>query len=344
MKRLLWILVILALSTGSLVFGAETSPEKFRVGYIMEPPHGLHYIAQEKGYFKEEGLDVELFQFTNVPEGLTALKTGKLDIGTFGSAGPLSFISKGSDFTIFGGIMIDGQAIIAKPENADSLKTLENFKGKKVGLVRLSTGDIIFRGALEKNKVDWRKGEIKIVELNSVGAVVQAVQKGEVDAGIVFTPHFSIAEKTGGLKVVHYIADFYPHYSCCRLTANTEDLTKRPDAYKRYLIALIRAYKFYRENPDETVKLIAGWLKIDEDIVRKDTYTNKVFDINPDPYKNATLDFWHIMREIGYITEDYPIEKHINTDVYRQALDEVLKRYPDDKTYLSLDEFFKKND
>jgi len=319
------------------------SPETFRVGYIMEPPHGLHYIAKEKGFFKDENLEVELFQFTNVPEGLTAVKTGKLDIGTFGSAGPLSFIAKGANFTIFGGIMIDGQAIIAKPENAEKFKTLENFKGKKIGLVRLSTGDVVFRGALAKLNVDWRKGEITIVELSGIGAVVQAVQKGEVDAGIVFTPHFSIAEKKGGLKVVHYIADFYPNYSCCRLTANSDDFTKRPDAYKRYLIGLIRAYKFYQENQDETVKLIAGWLKLDEDIVRADTYTNHVFQINPDPYKKATLDFWRLMREAGYAATDYPVEKHIDTKVYREALDEVLKRYPGDASYLKLDAFYKEN-
>ena len=323
---------------------AGNAPEKFRVGYIMEPSHGLHYIAKAKGYFKDENLDVELFQFSNVPEGLTALKTNKLDIGTFGSAGPLSFISKGSDFTIFGGMMINGQALFAKPENAEKLKTLENFRGKKIGLVKLSTGDVILREALIKHHVDWRKGEVTLVELSNIGAVVQAVQKGEVDAGLAYAPHFSIAEKKAGLKVVAKIADFYPNYSCCRLTANTKELLRRPEAYKRYLIALIRAYKFYKENPDETVKLISDWLKIDEDIVRKDTYTEKVFDINPDPYKTATLDFWRIMKEVGYITGECDINKHVNTAIYRQALNEVLKRYPKVKAYKDLDIFFKKND
>ncbi len=337
--------LVTGITAGAFAADAAKTPEKFRVGYIMEPPHGLHYIAKEKGYFKDENLDVELFQFSNVAEGLTALKTGKLDIGTFGSAGPLSYISNGSDFTIFGGIMIDGQALFARPENAESLKTLENFKGKKIGLVRLSTGDVILRGALAKSNVDWRKGDITLVELSNVGAVVQAVQKGEVDVGLAFTPHFSIAEKKAGLKVVAKIADFYPHYSCCRLTANTPDLRKRPEAYKRYLIALIRAYKFYQENPDETVKLISDWLKIDEDIIRKDTYTQKVFDINPDPYKKATLDFWRIMVEVGYIeNKTYPVEKHLDTAIYRRALDEVLARSPNDAVYQKLDTFYKEND
>ena len=345
MKQTLMTLALVAAFAHGVTAADSAQPaEKFRVGYIMEPSHGLHQIALTQGYFKDENLDVELFKFSNVPEGLTAVKTGKLDVGTFGSAGPLSFISKGTDFTIFGGMMIDGQALFTKPENAEHLKTLENFKGKKIGLVRLSTADVILRGLLAKNNVDWRKGEITLVELGNIGAVVQAVQKGEVDAGLAWAPHFSIAEKKAGLKTIIKIADYYPQYSCCRLTANTPDLQKRPDAYKRFLIALIRAYKFYQEKPDDFVKIVSDWLKIDEDIIRKDTYTQKVFDINPDPYKKATLDFWRIMVEVGYIeNKTFPIETKINTDIYRQALDEVLKRYPNDPVYAKLDAFNKAN-
>ena len=333
----------LALAAGMSVAAAADKPlDKFRIGYIAEPAHGLHFVAKEKGFFKEEGIDAELFQFSNTAEGLTALKAGKLDVGTFGTAGPLLFISKGADFTIFGGMMIGGQAIITRPENADKFKKLENFKGKKIGMGKLTTGDVIFRGALLQAGIDWRK-DLTIVELQGQGAVVEAVKKGAVDAGIVFSPHFSLAVKNSGLKVSNYIADFHPDYTCCRLDANTKDFNARKDAYKRFLIAEIRAYKFYRENPEDTVKIFTKALKIDEDIIREDTYTNKTFQSNPDPLKDGTLDFWKQMRAIGYVTKDYPIEKHIDTEVYRQALDEVLKRYPNDKTYLDLAAFYKKH-
>lgn len=179
------------------VFGkpayATTDPNKFRVGFIAEPAHGLHFLAQKKGYFKDAGLDVELLQFKSAGEGTIALKAGHVDIGTFGSAAPLLFISQGTDFTIFGGMMIGGQAIIAKPERATELKTLQNYKGKKIALVKLSTGDVVFRLALKRAGLDPAK-DITRVEFPSPGTVVEAVIKGEVDAGIVFSPHFSLAE------------------------------------------------------------------------------------------------------------------------------------------------------
>lgn len=322
---------------------AVQAGDKINIGYIAEPAHGLHFIARDKGYFAEENIDPALFQFSTTAEGLSALSAKKLNVGTFGTAGPLLFIARGSDFTIFGGMMIGGQAIITLPENADKYKDLKNFKGKKIGLGKLTTGDVIFRGALKKAGLDPAK-DVTIVELPGQSAVVEAVKKGAVDAGIVFSPHFSLAEKNYGLKVSNYIADFYPRYTCCRLTANTADLKNNRDAYKRFLIALIRAYKFYRENQEETVEIFSQALKIDPQIIKDDTYTHHTFESNPDPLKKGTHDFWNVMQDIGYLPpNNVNLDEHIDTTIYRDALDEVLKRYPNNPTYLELDKFFKAN-
>jgi len=317
--------------------------DKVRVGYLAEPAHGLHFIAKDLGYFDEENIDVDLNQFATTAEGCSAVQARKLDVGTFGTAAPLLFIARGVDFTIFGGMMIGGQAIIVKPENLNQFKDLTNFKGKKVGLGKLSTGDVIFRGALKKAGIDPYK-DLEIIEFGGQSAVVEAVRKGEVDAGIVFSPHFSLAKQKYGLEVSNYIADFQPGYTCCRLIANTDDLGKKRDIYRRYLIAEIRAYKFYRENPEETVAIFAKAFKLDPELVKADTYTNKTFASNPDPLKKGTLDFWDTMKAIDYLPEtDVDIHDHIDPTIYREALDEVLKRYPDDPIYQEMDAFFKAN-
>jgi NitT/TauT family transport system substrate-binding protein len=265
-------------------------------------------------------------------------------VGTFGTTAPLLFITKGTDFTIFGGMMIGGQAIITRPERLAELsgRNLKVYKGKKIGLVKLSTGDVVFRGALKKAGIDVKK-DLTYVEFGSVAAVVEAVKKGAVDAGIVWPPHFSLAEKVHGLKVAHYLEEFYPDYTCCRIIVKTAALNKNKDTYRRFLAALIRAYRFYKTNPEETVRIYTKALKIDEDIVRNETYVKKVAESNPDPLKKGVLDFWENIREAGYIEKDYPIEKHINTALYREALDSVIKRYPKDKIYQQMLVFYKKN-
>ena len=334
-----WLFLTAVLAAGFLT---AQGADPVRIGYLAEPAHGLHFIAKEKGYFGEEGIDASMFQFATTAEGCSAVKARKLDVGTFGTAAPLLFIARGTaDFTIFGGMMIGGQAIIVKPENAANLKNLANFKGKKVGLGKLSTGDVIFRGALLKAGIDPYK-DLQIVEFGGQNAVVEAVKKGAVDAGIVFSPHFSLAKQKYGLVVSNYIADFEPGYTCCRLIANTDEIKQKRDVYRRFLIAEIRAYKFYRENPEETVAIFAKALKLDPELVKADTYTNKTFESNPDPLKKGTIDFWKTMTAIKYLPENnVDINKHIDTAIYREALDEVLKRYPDDPVYKEMDAFFK---
>jgi NitT/TauT family transport system substrate-binding protein len=341
MKRIYALMLLLTMMAGTAYGG---NLPKLRVGYVPEPAHGLYFVAKEKGFFKEEGVDVDLFQFGSASEGMAALKADKLDVGTFGTTAPLVFISKGSELTFIGGMMIGGQAIIARPERLAELsgKNLKVYKGKKIGLVKLSTGDVIFKGALKKAGIDYKK-DVTFVEFGSVASVVEAVNKGAVDAGLVYPPHFSLAEKNHGLKVAHYIEEFYPDYTCCRIVAPTRLLNENPDTYKRFLAALIKAYRFYKTNPEETVKIYTKALKIDEDIIRNETYVKRVAESNPDPLRKGILDFWQHIRDAGYVGQDYPIDQHINTLLYKQALDGIIKREPKDKTYQQMLAFYKKN-
>lgn len=341
MKRIIVALLLLVAMAQAAI--AANLP-KLRVGYVPEPAHGLYFVAKEKGYFRDAGVDVDLFQFGSAVEGIAALKAEKLDVGTFGTTAPLLFITKGSEFTFIGGMMIGGQAIIARPERLGELsgKDLKVYKGKTIGLVKLSTGDVVFKGALKRAGIDYKK-DVKFAEFGSAAAVVEAVKKGAVDAGLVWPPHFSLAEKNSGLKVAHYIEDFYPDYTCCRIVAHTGQVNANPEVYRRFLTALIRAYRFYKTNPEETVKIYTKALKIDENIIRNETYVKRVAESNPDPLRKGILDFWKHIRDAGYVTQDYPIDKHINTTIYKQALDSVIKKEPKDKIYQQMLAFYKRN-
>ncbi|WP_054698413.1 hypothetical protein [Geotalea toluenoxydans] len=91
------------------------------------------------------------------------------------------------------------------------------------------------------------------------------------------------------------------------------------------------------------MKIYARALKIDEDIIRNETYVKKVADSNPDPLRKGILDFWQHIRDAGYIAQDYPLDKHINTTIYKQALDGVIRKSPKDKIYQQMLAFYKRN-
>lgn len=333
------LLVVLMIGAGFTgIFADNQKLKKFTVGYLPNTGHTLYFLAQEKGYFKEAGLDVELFQFTNSGEGLNAVKAGKLDAGSFGTAAPLVFISKGAEFTIFGGQMSEGHALIAKPEKAEQFKDLKNYKGKTLAVVRLATGDIVFRGALLEAGIDWRK-DLTIHELESPAAVLESVKKGSVDAGLVWIPYRKIAQNQG-LVVVKQSAELLPGHTCCRQVALTSKLKENTRDYIKFLTALIKAYKFYRTHQDETLDVISKYVKVDKEIIRAETYGAHIHS-SPDPNRESVIKFWEYMNNAGYINSNLPITQYINTGIYQTALNGILKQYPKDPIYQQLKADFK---
>ncbi|NLU26044.1 MAG: ABC transporter substrate-binding protein [Hungateiclostridium thermocellum] len=318
--------------------GTGRELKKFKVGYLASPGHVLYFVAKEKGFFEEEGLDVELFLFTNSGEGLNAISSGKVDVGSFGTAAPLTFISKGTDFVIFGGQQTEGHGIVALPQKAKELTDLNSFKGKTIATVRLATGDVIFRAALSEAGIDW-KNELTINELDSPAAVLEAVKKGSVDAGIVWTPFIKLGEKQG-LEIVKYSGELVKMHTCCRQVALSSNVKENKEDFVRFMAALIKAYKFYMENQDETVDIIAKYAKVDKDIIKEETYGGHIYSI-PDPDKEGVIRFWDLINKSGYISSDLNIEDFIDTSIYKLALEDVLKEYPNDEVYKKLKADFK---
>jgi NitT/TauT family transport system substrate-binding protein len=313
---------------------------KFNVGYLASTGHIMYFIAQEKGFFNEEGLDVELALFSNSGEGINAVLAGKLDAGSFGTAPPFTFIAKGNEVTIFGGQMTEGHAIIAQPELADQFKDIASFKGKTIATVRLATGDIALRSALHNAGIDW-KTEVTINEMESPAAVLEAVKKGSADAGVVWSPYRKMSEDQG-LKIVFYSGELnnLTGHPCCRQIAVTERLAENPGNYERFLRALIKAYDFYKSNHEESLDIMSKYISIDKEILEAETYGDHIGS-SPDPNKEGVVKFWNAMKDAGYIESDLDIADYVNTQLYSAALDGLIQENPENANYAELKANFK---
>jgi NitT/TauT family transport system substrate-binding protein len=338
MKKL-FALLLLTLTLAST--GYATELKKLKIGYLPTSGHLLYFVAQEKGFFKQEGLDVELARFTNSGEGLTAIKTGKLDAGSFGTSAPLVFIDKGADFAIFGGQMGEGHGLVAKPDKAERFKDLKNFKGATIGAIRLATGDVVFRAALSDAGVDWKK-DLTIKEFDSPAAVLEAIKKGSLDAGLLWVPYLTMAEKQG-LKVVKYSGDVIKGHTCCRQVALTTTLKERQPDFEHFLTALLRAYKYYLNDKNGTVDAVAKYVTIDKADLLKDIYDGHLL-VSPDPHRKSVLQFWDFMQKIDYVSSKDSIDKRINTKLYANALASLQKQEPKEKLWKTLEKEFKGGD
>ena len=84
-----------------------------RHGYLPSNGDALIFVAKEEGFWDEEGLNVELYQFTKGTEGYNSLFGNKLDTVGAGTSDPATYIAQGAEITIIGGLMSEGQFLVA---------------------------------------------------------------------------------------------------------------------------------------------------------------------------------------------------------------------------------------
>ena len=319
------------------------APEKtdINIGYLNSTAHLLAFVAQEEGYFKEEGLKVTLTQFSSAAELVNGLESDKLDVAFIGSVPTLTFQSQGHDVSIFGGAMTNGHGYVIKSEFADKDELgVEILKGRNVASVKNSVQDAELQILLKNAHIEIGEGKdkVNIVYFDSQKDAYAALLNSSIDAASVYSPYASLA-KSQGYKVVYYCAHekALENQPCCRQVAKTSALSSNPNTFTAVERAFIKAYHFTQSDHDKTIKDVKKYIDIDEEFIDTEVYGGYSVS-SPDPDKQGTLTLKDTIIELGY-TNDYDIEPYYNTDIYNKALDSILAENSDD-IYKSLEEHF----
>lgn len=322
--------------------GGSLEKSDINIGYLNSTAHLLAFVAEEEGFFEEEGLDVSLTQFSSAAELVNGLESDKLDVAFIGSVPTLTFQSQGHDVSIFGGAMTNGHGYVIKSEYADEDELgVEILKGRNVASVKNSVQDAELQILLKNAGIEIGEGddEVNIVYFDSQKDAYAALLNQSIDAASVYSPYASLA-KSQGYKVVYYCAHekALENQPCCRQVAKTSSLSDSPNTYKALERAFIKAYHFTQTDHEGTVDDVKKYIDIEEDFIDTEVYGGYSVS-SPDPDKKGTLTLKDTIIELGY-TDDYDIEPYYNTDIYKQALESILKENPDDEIYKSLKEHF----
>lgn len=303
----------------------------------------LTSIAYSLGYFKEEGVTVQCVTLQNTADAITAMTLGKVDVVPVGITGQLQFIAKGSNLVIFGGSAMEGGAIITKPTRAKEFSNWQNWRGKNWATGRSFTGDFVVRNQLRKIGIIPQKN-ITISDLADNMPIIQAVAKGTADVGYITSDGVAIAKQMG-LSVILNVADLDPGYPCCRQTANADSLKKKRKAYVAYQRALIRAYKVIQSHPETAIKVMMKLTGQNRVYIETGLYGTYASQYNPSPAKKKVGDFYQYLVQEGVVKERrVKIGDHIDTGIFKEALKDILQRYPNDQDYLYLKAFSDKYD
>lgn len=302
----------------------------------------LTTVAYALGYFEEEGVTVECVTLQNSADALTAVKLGKVDITPVGITQQLQFISEGSDLVVFGGSAQEGGAVVSLPERAEEFSDLKNWEGANWATGRSFTGDFVIRDNLRK--IGIIPGEdITISDLADNMPIIQAVSKGTADVGYITADGVTIA-KSLGLTVGIRVGDLAPYYPCCRQTANGDSMKNNREAYVAYQRALIRAYKLIQSDHEKAIEVMLELTGQNREYVESGLYGEYASRYNPDPAVKKVAEFYGYLKQEGVVTSEVKIEDHIDVSIFKEALEDILERYPDDTDYLALKAFSEEND
>ncbi|SEK83830.1 NitT/TauT family transport system substrate-binding protein [Ruminococcus sp. YRD2003] len=322
---------------------AVGAPEKtdINIGYLNSTAHLLAFVAQEEGYFKEEGLNATLTQFSSAAELINGIESDKLDVAFIGSVPTLTFQSQGHEVSIFGGAMTNGHGYVIKSEFTDKDEAgVEVLKGRNVASVKNSVQDAELQILLKNADIEIGEGDdkVNIVYFDSQKDAYAALLNSSIDAASVYSPYASLA-KSQGYKVVYYCAheEALKNQPCCRQVAKTAALSDRPNTYIALERAFIKAYHFTQTDRDKTIKDVKKYIDIDENFIDTEVYGGYSVS-SPDPDKKGTLTLKDTIIDLGY-TNDYDIEPHYNTEIYKKALDSIIAEGTDD-IYKSLEDHF----
>jgi NitT/TauT family transport system substrate-binding protein len=232
---------------------STAASNKIRVGYIGLTCEAPIFVAVERGFFKEEGLEPEMVkcEWGNYKD---VLALGGFDITHHLVMYFLKPIEQGLDVKFTGGIH-RGCLRVQAPVNS-TISSVKDLRGKRIGVPGMGTPPFIFANrVLGANGIDAGK-EITWRVFPS-GELGLALDKGEVDAVADSEPIGSLLVAQGKVKNVADQAADHPYKDeyCCAVIVNGKFLAKNPKAAAAGTRALLKAAKWVEANPAAAARL-----------------------------------------------------------------------------------------
>ncbi len=231
-----------------LLSTAAQAATKLVIGSVPTIGDGPMICAIEKGYFAEQGLDVELAPFRSGADMIPMIARG--DISLMGGAMSAAFfnaIADGMPIRYFSNRAQSPvrHSLVLRKEIAASVKGIKDLKGRRLAIAgtgsqtEYETAKILAVGGLSLDDI----------ELKSLGMpeIVAALASGAVDAAVLVPPLDEIAARGGGVRMLDPDDVIKPPMEVSGMFYNTDWAKKNPEVLDRFALAYIKGVRFYLE-------------------------------------------------------------------------------------------------
>lgn len=257
----------LGMLSAALMLGASLASaqdlQTVRLGVDAYTTGSQIWVAKDKGYFEEHGVDAQITVFATGVEAVDALIVGREDM------------SVGLDFPVISRVREDNVTILSalfrstpgfhKLVVSNDIQSAADLVGKKIGIATGTAEHLVTLRYLEENGIS--EDQVEIVGFTSLMEIVASLRSGRIDASFVWADGTDRAIDGGR----HYVLtdDSAANRSgSAYLAASTAFVTANPDATVGVLKALDQASSFITENPDEAAAIIAKGTRAPAETVR----------------------------------------------------------------------------
>jgi NitT/TauT family transport system substrate-binding protein len=223
---------------------------KARVGVLRLSSSAPVFIAQDKGYFRDAGLDIELKFFDAAQPIAVATTSGDIDFGiTAFTAGLYNLAGKGT-LKVIGGMSREraGYPLIGyfagNNAYAAGLRTPRDLAGKRIAVTQVGSSFHYSLGLLA-DKYGFKLADIKVLPLQSLSNAAAALKGETVDAALLPISSARKLVDDGGAKLLGWVGDETP-WQLGAVFASPKTLTNKPLVTK-LLVALERADREYHD-------------------------------------------------------------------------------------------------
>ena len=244
-----------------ILSGYARAQDKIKIAYSStDTLNQIWTIAQDAGFFKKNGLDVELVYIGSTTVGIAAIVAQDIQVGNAAGSGVANANVRGAD-TVSVGCTIN--VLAYELVVLDSIKTAEDLKGKSIGISRFgSVSDVAARELLKGLGLRPME-DVKILQVGGASERAAGFSRGVI-AGFP-SPPGNVNLIPGGLphRILADMADLkkpYPLPFICAVTTKSY-LAKNRSVIKRVMMALIEASNYFKTNREGAQKIVAKYLR-----------------------------------------------------------------------------------
>ena len=243
---------------------------KLRIGQMPTIDGLPFWVAQQNGYFKNAGLDVELITFNSPNERDAAIVSGDLDGALTDPISTATLVASGTKVKItslgLGATQAEGpMAIVASPKS--NIKSVEDLKGVEIAISNGSVINYVTDKLLQEN--GFKPEEIKTTNVPQIPLRLQLLADGQLKAATLPDPFASLAAKEGA-RVILSDAKAKQNYSLSVIIFNEKAIAEKAASLKTFFAAYNMAVADLQAQPDKYMDVMITNAKLDPKV--KDAY------------------------------------------------------------------------